>query len=125
MTAQANNATTVDREIVLSRLFNAPRELVWSVWTDPNHVSKWWGPRGFTTTTESMDVRPGGMWLYTMHGPDGTKYPNKIFYREIVEPERIVYDHGGGEGDLADAEFVATTTFEAQGGKTKVTMRSV
>ncbi len=120
-----DTVNTSSREIVISRLFNAPRELVWTAWTDPNQVTKWWGPRGFTTTTESMDVRPGGQWIYTMHGPDGTIYPNKIVYREIVKPDRIAYDHGGGEGDLADADFLTTVTFEAQGGKTKVTMRSL
>jgi uncharacterized protein YndB with AHSA1/START domain len=107
-------------------MFNAPRELVWTAWTDAGQVVKWYGPRGFTTTTETMDVRPGGEWRYTMHGPDGTIYPNLIKYIEIARPERLVYDHGGGEGDLEDAAFRATITFEEHGGgRTKVTMRSV
>ena len=120
------NAASTDREIVITRLLNAPRELVWSAWTDPKQLAQWYGPRGFTTTTHSMDMRPGGAWLYTMLGPDGTKYPNKVAYREIVKPERIVYDHGGGDDFTAEVgDFYAMVTFEAQGEKTKVTMRSV
>ena len=67
--------TTMDREIVISRVLDAPRELVWEVWTDPRHVVNWWGPNGFTTAIETMDVRPGGVWKHVMHGPDGTDYP--------------------------------------------------
>src|SRR5205085_1300696 len=80
--------------IATTRTVDAPRELVWQMWTDPAHVGKWWGPNGFTTTTKSFDLRVGGAWLFTMHGPDGTDYPNKIVYREIVPPARLVYDHG-------------------------------
>lgn len=122
----ANEANTAEREIVITRLFNAPRALVWSAWTDPEQLAKWYGPRGFTTTTHSMDFRPGGAWLYTMVGPDGTTYPNKVAYREVVKPERIVYDHGGDDAFTAEiGDFYAMVTFEAQGEKTKVTMRSI
>lgn len=115
-----------DREIVIARTFDAPRELVWRAMTDPQHVVNWWGPRGFTTTIETMDVRPGGVWKHTMHGPDGTNYPNKSVFKEIVKPERIVYSHGGGREDGPGASFVATWTFdEVEGGKTKVTIRMV
>src|ERR1700752_5075895 len=107
---------TADREIVLSRLLNAPRELVFAVWTDPKHIAEWWGPNGFTNTIHEMEVKPGGVWLLTMHGPDGTDYPNKIVYEEIVKPEKLVYSHGSGmEGDPG---FHVTITFEAQGEKT-------
>jgi uncharacterized protein YndB with AHSA1/START domain len=68
---------TVGREIVLTHVFDAPRELVWNAWTDPQQVVEWWGPRGFTTTIHEMDVRPGGIWRHTMHGPDGTDYSSK------------------------------------------------
>jgi uncharacterized protein YndB with AHSA1/START domain len=116
---------TSDREIVITRVFDAPRDLVWEAWTDPQQVVKWWGPKGFTTTIEKMDVRPGGVWSHTMHGPDGADYPNRSVFLEVVERERIVYSHGGGrKGDPA-AQFEATWTFEAQEAKTKVTLRMV
>jgi uncharacterized protein YndB with AHSA1/START domain len=101
-----------ERELVFTRVFDAPRALVWKAWTDPQHVARWWGPNGFTTTTEVMDVRPGGEWKHTMHGPDGKDYPNKKVYLEAVKPERLVYLHGGGkEGELA-VNFETTVTFE-------------
>ena len=115
-------ASTADREIIITRVFDSPRELVFDAWTDPQHIGSWWGPKGFTTTTYQMDVRPGGVWRFVMHGPDGVDYQNKIVYLEIVKPERLVYDHG----DEADAgHFRVTVTFAEQGGKTKLTMRSV
>ncbi|MCX6020664.1 MAG: SRPBCC family protein [Chloroflexi bacterium] len=115
---------TADREIVVTRLLNAPRALVFKVWTDPNHVPQWWGPTGFTTTVHEMDVRPGGVWRFIMHGPDGVDYDNKIIYVEIVEPERLVYDHRGeDEGD--GVVFRTTVTFENQGDKTLLTMQAV
>lgn len=115
---------TADREIVTTRLINAPRELVWEAWTNPARLAVWWGPRGFTTTTHTMDFRVGGRWRYTMHGPDGTDYPNLVAYREIVKPERIVYNHSG-EDEFSDIRFHSTVTFETQGAKTKVTLRAV
>jgi uncharacterized protein YndB with AHSA1/START domain len=81
------------REISLTRIFDAPRFLVFRAWTDPNLVVKWWGPTGFTNTISEMDVRPGGRWKFVVHGPDGVDYPNEIVYEEIVEPERLVYSH--------------------------------
>ncbi len=121
--ASTSTATnTADREIVITRVFDAPRELVFDAWIDPQHVASWWGPKGFTTTIHHMDVRPGGEWRFIMHGPDGIDYPNKIVYLEIARPERLVYDHGD-EGD--PAHFRATVTFEKQGDKTRLTMRSL
>jgi uncharacterized protein YndB with AHSA1/START domain len=122
-----NNLTekTADREIVLSRVFDAPRELVWQAMVDPRHVVQWWGPNGFTTTIEKMDVRPGGVWKHVMHGPDGTDYPNSSVFREVVMPERIVYSHGGGKQGGRGAHFVATWTFESLGDKTRVTIHMV
>jgi uncharacterized protein YndB with AHSA1/START domain len=120
-----HEADTADREIVISRVLDAPRELVWDAWTDPEQVAKWWGPRGFTTTIHEMDVRPGGVWSHTMHGPDDTDYPNKSVFVEVVKPERIVYKHAGGRVGSEGANFESTWTFEALGDKTKLTIRMV
>ncbi|HEY6280285.1 MAG TPA: SRPBCC family protein [Burkholderiales bacterium] len=114
---------TAGREIVITRVFDAPRELVFNAWVDPKQVVHWWGPKGFTTTIEKMDVRPGGVWKHVMHGPDGTDYPNKSVFIEVVKPERIVFSHGGGRKGGPAAQFQATWTFEAQGAKTKLTIR--
>ena len=119
----ASTGERSDREIVITRIINAPRELVFKAWTDQQHIDKWWGPAGFTTTTYEMEVKPGGIWRYMMHGPDGTDYPNWIKYEEIVQPECLVYEHGGKIDD--PPHFHVTVTFEDEGGKTKLTMRSV
>src|SRR5262245_61006115 len=79
------------RAMVGMREFDAPRELVWTAWTDPKHLSQWWGPDGFTTTTSAFDMRPGGVWRFVMHGPDGRDYENRVTFDEIVKPERLVY----------------------------------
>ena len=110
------------REIVSSRAFDAPRELVFRAFTDPDHLRHWWGPNGFTTTTSAFDMRPGGVWRFVMHGPDGRDYENRITYDEIVKPERIVYHHGGGD-DVEPVQFRTIVTFEDLGGKTRLTMR--
>jgi uncharacterized protein YndB with AHSA1/START domain len=117
----AGNGESSDREIVITRLLDAPPELVFEVWTDPRHVEQWWGPRGFTNTIQEMDVRPGGVWRLIMHGPDGTDYDNEIVYEEVVRPQRLVYLHGTGhEGDPS---FLVTTTFEIEGAGTRVTLK--
>jgi uncharacterized protein YndB with AHSA1/START domain len=109
------------RSIIGSRQFDAPRALVFSVWTDPKHLAQWWGPNGFTTTTHAYDFRPGGVWRFVMHGPDGHDYQNRITFDEIVPPERIVYRHGGGD-DVEPVQFTQTVTFEDLGnGKTLLT----
>jgi uncharacterized protein YndB with AHSA1/START domain len=119
----ARSENLADREIVITRVFDAPRELIWNAWTDPKQVVQWWGPRGFTTTIHEMDVRPGGVWKQTMHGPDGTDYPNQSVFVEVVKPERIVYSMmGGRKGDPAH-KFEATWSFEAIGDKTRLTLR--
>lgn len=123
-TTTAPAASTADREIVITRTFDAPRELVWDAWTDLKHIANWWGPKGFSTTTHAREFREGGTWRYTMHGPDGTDFLNRVTYREIARPERLVYSHGG-EGEHEDIGFQATVTFEDIGGRTRVTMRSV
>jgi uncharacterized protein YndB with AHSA1/START domain len=120
--SQANLDSPV--EIVICRTFSAPRVLVWQAWTDPNHVGRWWGPAGFTTTTHAMDFRPGGSWRYTMHGPDGRDYGNRIKYIEIDQPSRLVYQLGG-EGVDEAVSFRSEVTFEEISGGTKVTLRSI
>jgi uncharacterized protein YndB with AHSA1/START domain len=115
--------TPSDREIVLTRIFDAPRELVFEMWIDPKHLVHWWGPEGFTTTIQEMDVSPGGAWTMIMHGPDGANYPNHSVFTEVLKPERLVYWHGGGKQGGPSAEFQQTVTFEEQNGKTRLTMR--
>jgi uncharacterized protein YndB with AHSA1/START domain len=112
------------RSIIGTCVFDAPRELVWTVWTDPKHLAQWWGPDGFSTRTSAFDMRPGGVWRFIMHGPDGRDYQNRITFDEIVKPERLVYHHGGGD-DVEPVQFRTTVTFEDLGGKTKLTMRGV
>ena len=111
-----------ERELVFTRVFDAPRSLVFRAWTEPEHVAQWWGPDGFTTTIYEMDVRPGGVWRFVMHGPDGVDYKNRIVFNEVVKPERLVYTHAGEEADEA-VHFHVTVTFTDQGGKTRLTMR--
>jgi uncharacterized protein YndB with AHSA1/START domain len=112
------------RTIVGVREFDAPRELVFEAWTDPEHLAQWWGPDGFTTTTSAFDMRPGGVWRFVMHGPDGRDYENRITFDEVVKPERLVYHHGGGD-DVEPVQFRTTVTFEDIGGRTRLTMRGV
>ncbi len=118
----SSSAQSADREIVITKIVDAPRELVWSAMTDPAHLVQWWGPCGFTNRVEKMDLRPGGEWKYLMRGPDGTDYPNSSVFREVVKPERIVFHHGGGKKDHPGPNFLATWTFEALGSKTRVTI---
>jgi len=104
------------------RVFDAPRDLVFSCFTNANRLAQWWGPNGFTTTTHSFDFRVGGVWRFVMHGPDGRDYQNRITFQEIVPNERIVWRHGGGE-DVEPVDFRQTLTFENLGGKTKLVWR--
>jgi uncharacterized protein YndB with AHSA1/START domain len=104
--------STADRELIITRTLNAPVELVWEVWTKPDHIKNWWGPNGFTNTIHTMEVQPGGTWDFIMHGPDGTDYKNKNIYKEIVKPERIVFEH------VSAPKHLTTVTFTADGDKT-------
>lgn len=115
-------ARTTDREMIITRLYDAPRERVFDAWTDPDHLSEWWGPNGFRTTVHSHDLRVGGSSRYTMHGPDGTDYPNLQQYEEVSPPSRLVYAHGSPEEPRM---FHVTVTFDDEGGKTRVTLRSL
>jgi uncharacterized protein YndB with AHSA1/START domain len=115
-----------DREIFITREFSAPRELVWEAMTNPKHVVNWWGPRGFTTTIETMDFRVGGVWQHIMRGPDGVNYPNKSIFKEIVKPEKIVYSHGGKRENGPGVSFVSTWSFEKLAAdKTRVSIRMI
>ena len=105
---------TKDRELLLTRTLNAPIDLVWEAWTDPQHIAKWWGPNGFTNTITTMDMKPGGEWILTMHGPDGTDYKNKSIFKEVIPQKKIVFDH-------IAPNFTATIEFEARGEQTHLT----
>jgi uncharacterized protein YndB with AHSA1/START domain len=123
----AVNSIDLDRDprsIVGTRIFDAPRDLVFSAWTDPKHLAQWWGPNGFTTTTIAFDFQPGGEWRFVMHGPDGNDYQNLVTFEEIVRPERIVHRHGGSGKDLGPVDFRQTVIFEDLGGKTRIVWRS-
>lgn len=117
-----STGSSADRELVITRTINAPRELVFEAFTDPEHIGQWWGPNGFTTSTANRDVRVGGNWRFTMHGPDGTDYPNFITYTDIVKPERICYDQGEDESAVI---FSVVITFDAVGAKTALTLRTL
>jgi uncharacterized protein YndB with AHSA1/START domain len=112
------------RSIIGTRVFDAPRALVFSAFTDPQHLAQWWGPNGFTTTTSAFEFRPGGVWRFVMHGPDGRDYQNRITFDEIVALERIAYRHSGGE-DVEPVQFKQTLTFEDLGGKTRLIWHGV
>jgi uncharacterized protein YndB with AHSA1/START domain len=115
-------ASTTGREIILTRVYDAPRERVFEAWTKPEHLSRWWAPNGFTLVTESMDVRPGGTWKYVMKHAEYGASDNLNTYTEVVRPARLVYSYGtSAQGD----QFQVTVTFEEQGGKTRLTMHCV
>lgn len=121
----ADPKTMAGRELVITRFFDAPREMVWDAWTDPEQIVKWWGPHGFTLTVDEMDVRPGGVWKSTMHGPDGTEYLNDSVFTDVVKPQRIGYRLTAGrkrDGGVQEPMDVSWT-FEARGRTTKVTLR--
>jgi uncharacterized protein YndB with AHSA1/START domain len=125
-----------EQELVIVRVFDAPRERVWKAWTDPELVKRWWGPQYFTAPIAKSDLRVGGAYLYCMRSPDGRDYWSTGVYREIVAPERIVAtdcfadEHGNvvpatyyGLSSDFPAELLLTVTFEEQGGKTTLTLR--
>jgi len=116
-------SATADREIMVSRVVDAPRELVFEAFTEVRHLSRWWGPDGFSTTTRAFEFRVGGAWDFVMHGPDGTDFQGWISWTEIAPPERIVLLHGEYRGD--PNAFESTLTFEPDGAATRVEMRAV
>jgi uncharacterized protein YndB with AHSA1/START domain len=136
MVARNNPAT--ERGLAIERVFDAPRELVWQAWTDPEHVMRWWGPKGFTSPLCNSDVRVGGTYLYCERSPEGRDYWSTGTYKEIVEPERIVctFSFADPEGNVVPAtyygmgddiplETLVTVTFEDLGGRTKLTLNHV
>ncbi len=116
-------SATADREIVISRVIDAPRELVFEAFTEVRHLSQWWGPEGFTTTTRSFDFRAGGVWDFVMHGPDGTDYQEWITWTEIVPPEGIALLHGESRDD--PNAFASVLTFVPDGAGTRIEMRTL
>ena len=124
--ATGNTATKEkEHELVLTRIFDAPRELLFKVWTDPKHVAQWWGPHGFTNPVCELDLRPGGPILIHMRGPDGVLYPMRGVYQEIVEPERLVFTSAALD-DKGNPMFevLTTVTFAKEGGRTKQILRA-
>lgn len=109
----------VQREIVTTRIFNAPRALVFEGWTDPEQLKQWWGPRGFLNTFQVFEMKPGGFWQYTTHGPDGKDFNNESRFIKIVVPKRIVLDH------ISAPRFRLTALFEEFGDRTKLTFRQL
>ncbi len=115
-------ARSKPNEIHITRLYDAPLQAVWDAWTDPEQTAQWWGPRGFTLTTHGKDLRPGGYWDYTMHGPDGTDFHNKTIYQEVEPCAKLVYDHGGNEDQDRPPLFRVTVLFSEVAGQTKMDM---
>jgi uncharacterized protein YndB with AHSA1/START domain len=127
MTAKRSGVEqSAHRELIMTRIFDAPRELVFKAWTDPKHVARWWGPNGFTNPVCEMDLRPGGSFRIVMRAPDGVDYPTTGVFREIVEPERLVFTNValGKEGNPV-LEGLTTVTFVEHDGKTKLTLHSL
>ena len=119
----ANTSTAADRELVISRVIDAPRRLVFKAWTQPEHIARWWGPQGFTTIHCDMDIRVGGTYRFGMRSPHGSEHWKRGVYREIVEPERIVFtfaweDAAGQPGP----ELLTTVTLAEEGEKTRLTL---
>jgi uncharacterized protein YndB with AHSA1/START domain len=125
MTGTADTKTTAERELVITRVFDAPRRLVFRMWTDPKHVAQWWGPNGFTNPVCDMDPRPGGAIRIVMRAPDGAEHPMIGTFREVVEPERLVFTNiAVDENGNHLLEGRTTVTFAEHGGKTRLTLQT-
>jgi uncharacterized protein YndB with AHSA1/START domain len=124
MAARTGDSTmSAERELVLTRVLDAPRALVFRAWTDPEHLVRWWGPQGFTTPSCTMDVRPGGTWRICMRGPDGIDHWVQGAYREVVEPERLVTSWAWEEADgTPGRQTLLTVTLEERDGRTALTL---
>ncbi len=125
MATRSNAATEpAERALVITRIFDAPRSLVFKAWTEPEHLVHWLGPQGFTGTIVKMDVRPGGTYRFHMRGPEGDDHWSQGVYREIVEPERFVLTKHWADaaGNPTSPETLLTVTFEEHHGKTKLTL---
>jgi uncharacterized protein YndB with AHSA1/START domain len=112
-----------DREVVVRRVINGPRRLVFMAWTEARHLARWFGPAGFSVTTSSFDFRVGGVWDFVMHGPDGTDFRNWVHFLEITPPERIRYEQGARAGD--PDMFETTVSFAERDGGTEITLHTV
>jgi uncharacterized protein YndB with AHSA1/START domain len=115
------NDNTAERELIVHREVPFARELVWKAMSEPEHVNRWWGPDGFRNEAVNMDFRVGGVWTFVMVGPDGTRYPNRVVFKEITPPSRLVFDHGDGERTW----FEATVTLQDSGRGTLITLRQL
>jgi uncharacterized protein YndB with AHSA1/START domain len=114
-----------DREIVLSKVFDAPRDLVFRAWTEREHFTRWFGPKGFSIVMHEHDARVGGRVRFDMTGPDGTRYTNRMVFLEVTPPARLIFDHGSDKDDDVH-KFRVTVTFDSQSdGKTVVTLRQL
>jgi uncharacterized protein YndB with AHSA1/START domain len=132
-TTSATAAAGAESEFVITRAFDAPRELVWTAFTEPERMRHWWGPKGFTVIAAKMDLRPGGIYHYGMRAPDGSTMWGKFVYREIVRPERIVLVNSFSDeaGNITrhplsptwPLQMLSTFLFAEQGGRTRLTIR--
>jgi uncharacterized protein YndB with AHSA1/START domain len=112
-----------ERDLVIMRVFDAPRSLVFEAWTQPEHLARWWGPQGFVNVAWEIDVRPGGAWFRRMQAPDGTLFTKRGVYREVVPPERLVFTYVNEAADgTPGRETLVTVTFEEQGARTRLTL---
>ena len=127
MTEQRDPRLTwaLDREIVITRVFDAPRERVFEAWTDPKQIVQWFSPKGFTNKTHEIDIRPGGRWRFVYVAPDGTRYENRMVFVRIEAPRLLEIEHGS-DIDNDPSRFRVTVTFDAQSnGKTVLTLRQL
>ena len=125
MAEKSTTAEKPSREVVITRIFDAPRELVFKAWTDPKQMARWWGPKGFTNPVCELDVRVGGVWRIVMRSPDGMEYPCGGVYCEVVEPERLVFTNSATDKDGNPVlDGLTTVTCAAHGGKTKLTLQT-
>jgi uncharacterized protein YndB with AHSA1/START domain len=125
MSTTARTAPFAERELVLTRVFDAPRALVFKMWTDPKHLAEWWGPKGFTNPVCEVDLKPDGALRIVMRAPDGGEYPMKGVFREIVPPSRLVFTNIAVDKDgYSIIDGLTTVTFAEEGGKTKLTLQT-
>lgn len=124
MSSSTKTNNLSDREMIITRHIKAPRDLVWEAWTDVKHLSVWWGPNGFSTSTSAFSFKPGGIWQFIMHGPDGRDYPNRIEYMKIEKPSRLEYRHVAADGSGLEI-FASAVTFETKDGGTLLTLRTL
>jgi uncharacterized protein YndB with AHSA1/START domain len=125
MAARAQSVARADApELLITRVFNAPRDLVFAAWTQPEQLAAWWGPKGFVNIECAMEVRPGGAWFRRMRSPEGELFTKRGVYREVTPPERLVFTYVNEAADgTLEQETLVTVTFEAEGARTRLTLR--